>query len=76
MSEVIHMQKSLAECENNVRDIINYIRVKQKEEVPVEGGATRIDTVTAEELVCMLEQLAEAMSGGSALKSRQKGHRH
>lgn len=71
-------KEALAKCGDKIRDIINYVRVKQKEDVEVEGGATRINEKTAERLVVQLEELADMMgqASGGVVEPKMKGHKH
>ena len=63
---------------DKIRDLINWVRVRQKEEVEVEGGAAKISNEAAEDLVKQLEGIADAVgkAGGGVVEPATKEHEH
>lgn len=56
----------IKDAENELRDIINWVKVWNLEEIEVEGGAKKIADDVVQDLLKRLEKLARKISGLSA----------
>lgn len=70
--------EDLSAVGDKVRDLINWVRVCQKEEMAAEGGTQKISDEVAENLVKRLEDVADAVgqAGGGVVESKEKEHEH
>ena len=58
-------ESKIKEAENAIRDLINWVEVWNLEEV--EGGVKKIEDETVDELKAKLSDIAEKVSGMSAI---------